>query len=361
MTSPDVNLTVADPAFAAMVQAATIPPRPWGSWAGSKAAYAANAQITVRFLGAHPDDRTSGAVRQALGAVAINYFTYMYNTVGAATDGIGGWDADTIDAPDIPGFEVTANTEQWGNFLEEVMRDKTASAQFLTYYSIWRKEPAQASDARTPWQDEQSVLMTRFILHEYQAAGRQAGTGASGIIMEALAEGAGATITSMVFGPEAGLAEAVADGRTAASETEIAGEITSAFSGDGDSDGTLAKDVPASELESITRAGPVWQEVVRNWFNNGGKAPTDVTFNHKKAIGDPTYYIMEYGGNMANFINSDGTLMYPNQMNQWQLAAYNAWLQSGALQAAAVNKTDADDPSDPDLTTLHTIFQDKLG
>ena len=165
-------ISVADSAFARMVQSATVAP----ALAANSAPYAANAQLTVQYFGDDPSLRTSGPVRAVFGTIAENYFDDLAYTVRAAAPGIG--------PKDIPGLQVTASESQWGNFVEEAMRDKTTSAQLLTFYSSWAN--GQPIDDRGPgleqvpqnqgfWNDSSLGLLNDFMARSYQGAGAPAG------------------------------------------------------------------------------------------------------------------------------------------------------------------------------------------
>ena len=69
-----------------------------------------------------------------LGTIAENYFDHLTYTVRAEL-------APTV-AKNIPGLQVTASEPEWGNFIEEAMRDKTTAAQLLTFYTTWVNLPA---------------------------------------------------------------------------------------------------------------------------------------------------------------------------------------------------------------------------
>ncbi len=84
MANPMVQHSVIDGAFASMVQAATIPPDPSQFPGLNPAQFAASAQLTVQYFGAGPSLRASGPVRQALGAIAMNYFSSLAASAGAA-------------------------------------------------------------------------------------------------------------------------------------------------------------------------------------------------------------------------------------------------------------------------------------
>jgi hypothetical protein len=331
MSSPYMT-SLADPAFASMVRSAAIAPT-----GTDIKPFAANAQLTVRYFGDNPDVHTSGAVRQALGDVAMAYFNDMYGTVGAAAPGIGIPPSGSKQpAPNVPGFAVTASTTEWANFLDEVMRDRTASAQFLTYFSAWRNDPMQVPDNMSPWGNEQVKLMDDFVVHQYQATGQQAGSDPSQIA-DIVAAGGAAAITSLLFGPEAGVLAALAEGGKDAFQTGVESAISDTFGSNGDQ---LTNPVPPEAIQQITQADSNWERIVRNWYNEGGKPAQGVSYDGQPAIGDPNYYINEYGGASANFLGGgQPPKLLPLseiQTHPAQLAAYNAWLQSGAIADAPI-------------------------
>lgn len=324
MTNPYISHTVLDNAFADMVQGATIPPDPTKFPGLDAAQFAHNAELTVQqFQDGSPD--TSGPVRQVFANMAMYYFKDLRNSVGSAAPGIGG--------KDLPGWQVTASSQAWGNFVEQAMKDKTAAARLLTFYGGWRE---QFKGDQGPWQDESFKLMDLFMLHQYQAAGEQAGKDNISIT-KALIAGGATLLTTLVF-PEGEIAGAGALVLSAAEEGgkdvfKSAAEqgLESAFGPDGQALQEPSDQVQ-SQLDKITKANANWDRVVRDWYNNeGGRPVGNVTFNGKTTNGDPQYYISQYGGSQANFVDSSGHVMDPAQMNTHQLAAYNAWLQDPAI------------------------------
>jgi len=122
MTNPMTANSIGDSAFAAMVKSATVPPK-YAYQAGQIGPWSANAQTTVRYFGDDSGADTSGDIRQSLGQIAMFYFNDMYDTVGSAAPGIG------QNGKSLPGLGVTASSDEWQTFLDQVMSDKTASAQ----------------------------------------------------------------------------------------------------------------------------------------------------------------------------------------------------------------------------------------
>jgi hypothetical protein len=280
----------------------------------------------VRYFGDNSGARTSGPVRRVLGQVAMFHFDDMHSAVGAAVPGIGEG-RDGKPTADIPRLRVTASTTEWGNFLDEVMRDKTASAQFLTFYSEWRH---RFPDNLSPWANEQFKLMDDFVVHQYQATGQQAGTDPNGISDIVAAAGSG-FLTSLLFGPEAGVAEALLEAGKDGFKTGVENTISGAFGGDGE---TLTNPVPPEAIRQITQADSNWERIVRNWYNNeGGQPAQGVVEGGHPSNGDPQYYISTFGGSSANFLDGSGRILPLSEIQSHpaQLAAYNAWLQSGAV------------------------------
>jgi hypothetical protein len=323
MTNPMLTHSIVDGAFADMVRGATLPPQS-GSLDGA-APYAANAELTVRFFGDDPAARTSGAVRQVLGAIAMNYFGDLTASVGSAAPGIG-VGKDGKPAPDIPGLQVTASSSEWANFVQEGMRDKTTSAQLLTFYSAWRN---QVPDNQGFWNDESFKLTDRFIVHQYQATGQQAGKSNEAISEIAAAAGS-AFITSLVFGPEAGVGEALLEGIKDGFQSGVEKQLGQAFQGD-----ELESPESPEAIQSITQSNSNWDRIIRNWYNNGGRpAAAGVTYNGVHYDGNPDIYINQFGGaGKANFLDN-GKIKDLDQMTPDQLAAYNAWLRDAAIADA---------------------------
>ena len=64
---------------------------------------------------------TSSDVRQAMAAVAMNYFGDIQGTVTAAAPGAGS--------------SMGLNASEWGSFVQNAMQDKTAAAFLMTSYA----------------------------------------------------------------------------------------------------------------------------------------------------------------------------------------------------------------------------------
>jgi hypothetical protein len=320
------RISVADSAFAAMVRSATIAP----TGAASSGPYAANAKRTVHYFGDDPGLRTSGPVRVVFGTIAENYFGDLAYTVRAAAPGIG--------PHDIPGLQVTASETEWGRFIEEAMRDKTTAAQLLTFYSSWAYD--QPIDDRghgleqVPlnqgfWNDSSLGLLNDFMARSYQGAGAPAGDG-SDTIAEIAAAGGSAFLTSLVFGPEAGVADALLEGGKDAFQTATERTLTAAWPGGVDSSPNGSE-----ALSQLTGVQLQWAGTVNRWYNGdpGQNEPPPgidpVQYMGRTYTGDPTAYERQYGG----YFIKDGKIPDPAAIaeNPQALAAYNAWLQDPAI------------------------------
>ncbi|HEY2552465.1 MAG TPA: hypothetical protein VGI64_18000 [Streptosporangiaceae bacterium] len=340
MTNPMLSHSIIDGAFADMVQAATIPPDPSRFPGMDPVQFARNAEQTVQlFQDGSPD--TSGPVRQVFATMAMYYFADLRNSVGSAAPGVGG--------RDLPGWQVTASSQAWGNFVEQAMKDKTAAARLMTFYGEWRQE---FPDSKGPWQDEQFKLMDLFMVHQYQTAGSTAGS-SNDDITKALVAGGAAFLTAIVF-PEADVATAgalltgaITEGAKDTFNSGAEGALDSAFGGAGDSKLDEPPDKIKNTLDQITQANANWSRIVREWYNAEGGRPnlkSPVEFDGHQSNGDPNTYINEFGGSTgpgnANFFDSQGQhIKDPSDMSPHQLAAYNAWLQDPAIAESTVPGT----------------------
>jgi len=341
MTSPLLYHFVDDSAFAGFVTTATIAPK-----GADPQPFAANAERTVQFFGEDAGLRTSDPVRQAMAAIAMNYFGDLSSSVRAAAPGVG--------RTDMPGWQVTAPSSYWGNFVEEAMRNGTAAARLLTFYSAWKNAAAQAPDWRghgledVPgqqgfWNHFSLGILDDFMASHYQAAGAKAG-GDNSHIAEAVASGGAVFLTSLAFGPEAGVAAvvaALAAGGQDAFKTEVEQDLTQAFHG---GDPEKPSD-PSGLMQQLSGMPNVWSSTVTKWYNDGnGPPPIDpVVYQGHSFTGDPATYINEYGGpKVANFIRG-GKIPDPGTLSAPQLAAYNAWLQDPAIVNANRSAFQTDD------------------
>lgn len=326
MTNMYLTHSIDDSAFAAMVRSGTIAP----SWATDTSAYAANAQLTVKYFGDDPGLRTSGAIRQAMGAIAINYFGDLTASVRGAAPGLG--------SKDMPDWAVTASESEWASFMQEAMRDKTTAATLLTFYSAWAHSqpddsyPSEGGGPSVPldqgfWNDASLGMLRDFMAHNYQVAGAPAGGTSS--IADIAAAGGSAILTSLVFGPEAGLADALIEGGKDAFQTAAEDDLTQVFGGDGP-----PQPVNDAALTQLTGIQQNWSQIVNNWYDAGNRA-TSTTYMKQPYDGNPASYITEFSGpgKNANFIQN-GQIIDPSTMNASQLAAYNAWLQDPAIVSA---------------------------
>jgi len=319
-------ISVADSAFASMVEAATVAPAD----AANSAPYAANAQLTVHYFGDDSSLRTSGPVRAVFGTIAENYFDDLAYTVRAAAPGIG--------PKNIPGLQVTASEAEWGNFIEESMRDKTTSAQLLTFYSSWVN--GQPIDDRGPgleqvpqnqgfWSDSSLGLLNDFVARSYQGAGAPAGNG-SDTIAEIAAAGGSAFLTSLVFGPEAGVGDALLEGGKDAFQTATEQTLKSVWP-----DGVDSSPNGGEALSHLTGVQQQWADTVNRWYNGvpGQNQPPpgidSIQYLGQTYTGDPAAYEKQYGG----YFIKNGQIEDPGTIaeNPQALAAYNAWLQDPAI------------------------------
>jgi len=77
-----------------------------------------------------------------------------------------------------------------------------------------------------------------------------------------------------------------------------------------------------------------WNQSQQNGATPGQVNTKDfppVYYNGVQYTADPHQYEQQYGG---TFLNADGTVMDTSNMNDKQLAAYNAWLQDPAISSA---------------------------
>jgi hypothetical protein len=327
MTNPMLQHSVVDGAFASMVQAATIPPDPSQFPGLSPAQFASNAQQTVQYFGSDPGLRTNDQVRAALGAIAMNYFGDMASSVRSAAPGMG--------SQNVPGWQVSATSAQWANFVTEAMRDKTTSATLLTFYAKWKtQQPVDwrgagqegVPDHQGFWNDFSLGVMDDFMASSYQLAGAPAGD-SSNKIAEAAAAGGAAILTSLVFGPEAGVAELLLDGGKDAFQTTAESTLNEVFTS-----GVKPSSDPSQALQQLTGVSDTYSGIVQQWYGQGPPQIDPVQYLGHTYTGDPATYISQYGGpgKDANFI-SGGQIIDPAKMNSYQQAAYNVWLQDPAV------------------------------
>ncbi len=341
MTDPVLYHDLAsDPGFGKFLEAATIPPQ--GDT--STKAFTANATHFVQLFGGGNVD-TSSDVRQAMAAVAMNYFGDIQGTVTAAAPGAGS--------------SMGLSASEWGSFVQNAMQDKTAAAFLMTSYAQWRGQQTDdsltsngqgdgpdAADHAGYWNDQSVGVLDYFFASNYQAAGHQAGEG-SNAVMETLTEafnaGAATLLTSVAFGPEAGavelLADAGKDAFSSAAESTL-GKITGPLADSGGGAGNASDDADKVFSNLTTIQGKWSSDVTTAWNQSvqNHSTATDfpqVYYNGVPYTGNPQQYEQQYGG---NFLNSDGTVMDTSQMNAKQLAAFNAWLQDPAISNVVARK-----------------------
>ena len=323
--------------FADMVQAATIAP----SGSTDLSLYADNAQVTIKDIGGAPPLQPSGALRHAFGMITMNYFSDMAASVRAAAPG--------YPPEGAAGLSVAAGSDEWGKFMQLAMGDKTTSAQLMVFYATWRNQ--QPVDWRGSgkedipeqqgfWNNFSLGEMDDFMASHYQAAGAKAGN-SSEKIAEIAASAGGAFLTSLVFGPEAGVAEVLTEAATEAKkdafQTAVEGTLSQAFKGDPEK-----PDAPDELLQQLISVPGGWEGTVRQWYGNSLPPIDKVAYNGTTYTGDPGRYEQQYGG---QFVDPNGQLMPLEEIQKdpKALAAYNAWLQDPAVvnaNAAAFRSTD---------------------
>jgi hypothetical protein len=342
MTDPQLYHYLANgQGFGKFLESATIPP----PGETSTKAFTDNATEFVKLFGGGNID-TSSSVRQAMAAVAMNYFGDIQGTVTAAAPGAGST------------MGLTAS--EWGSFVQNAMHDKTAAAALMTSYAQWRGEQTndalpsngKGDDKSTPlyagyWNDSSIGMLDYFFASNYRAAGAQAGQGneVTKTLLEALNAGTATLLTSVAFGPEAGavelLAEAGKDAFSSATESTL-GKITEPLTEGEDGKPVDASDAADKVFSDLATIQGKWSSDVTTAWNqsqqNGGtpgqvnaKDFPPVYYNGVQYTADPHQYEQQYGG---TFLNSDGTVMDSSKMNDKQLAAYNAWLQDPAISSA---------------------------
>jgi hypothetical protein len=343
MTDPELyHILASGQGFGKFLEAATIPPQ---GDTGTKP-FTDNAAQFVQLFGGGSQD-TSSDVRQAMAAVAMNYFGDIQGTVTAAAPGAGS--------------SMGLTAPEWGSFVQNAMQDKTAAAFLMTSYASWRGQQISDSVASNGqgdgksaaayagyWNDQSIGMLDYFFASNYKAAGAQAGEGSKAVLAtltDALNAGAATLLTSVAFGPEAGavelLADAGKDAFSSATETTL-GKITGPLTEGGDSGAANASDAASKVFSDLTTIQGRWSSTVTGAWNqsqqNGGTPgqvnPRDfpsVWYNGVQYTADPHQYEQQYGG---NFLNSDGTVMDSSQLGPKALAAYNAWLQDPAISSA---------------------------
>jgi len=342
MTDPVLYHDLAsDPGFGKFLEAATIPPQ--GDT--STKAFTANATHFVQLFGGGSQD-TSSEVRQAMAAVAMNYFGDIQGTVTAAAPGAGS------------SMGLTAS--EWGSFVQNAMQDKTAAAFLMTSYASWRSQQTddslvsngQGDGPNTPahagyWNDQSLGMLDYFFASNYQAAGAKAGQGNAVLdtLLEAVDAGGATLLTSVAFGPEAGAGvitmdviedwgkDAGKDAFSSATESTL-GKLTDHLTDSGDGGPANASDAADQVFSDLTTIQGHWlSEVNTAWTQSVQHSSTakdfpPVWYNGVQYTADPSQYEKQYGG---TFLNSDGTVMDTSQMSPKALAAYNAWLQDPAI------------------------------
>jgi hypothetical protein len=332
--------------FGKFLESATIPP----AGETNTRPFTANATALVQLFGdADSPIDTSSAVRQAMAAMATNYWGDLTGTVTAAAPGAGS--------------TMGLSAKEWGMFVQTSMKDQTAAAFLLTYYASWNADQkpdflntgGDAGDnANTPlnagyWHNASLGALDYFFASNYAAATAgqpEEANKVTEIAVGAFSAGASALLTSALFGPEAGvmelLGEAGKDAFSSASEESLKTVLgLLADGGDDASDGSDAKKLDSG----LTAAADRWSDAANNMWTQSGSAPGNpkflveagykqgyVEYNGVKWTGDPAPYEQQYGG---SFLNADGSMKTTDEIQQdpKALAAYNAWLQDPAVSA----------------------------
>ena len=266
MTDPELyHILASGQGFGKFLEAATIPPQ--GDT--STKPFTDNAAQFVQLFGGGSQD-TSSDVRQAMAAVAMNYFGDIQGTVTAAAPGAGS--------------SMGLSASEWGSFVQNAMQDKTAAAFLMTSYASWRGQQTDdsltsngqgdgqdAADYAGYWNDQSIGVLDYFFASNYQAAGHQAGEG-SNAVMETLTEafnaGAATLLTSVAFGPEAGavelLADAGKDAFSSAAESTL-GKITGPLADSGGGAGNASDDADKVFSNLTTIQGKWSSDVTTAW------------------------------------------------------------------------------------------------
>lgn len=344
MTDPLLqNYLASDQSFGKFLEAATIPP----PGTTDAVPFTTNATAFIKLFGDSGADTTT-TVRQVMAAVTVNYFSDLAGVVTSA-------------APDMTS-PMGLSAPEWGQFVQDSMKDKTSAAYLLTFYANWSQNqpldnvPAngRGDTPQTPggagyWHDFSSGMLDYFFASNYQAAGSTAGKDGNavlGLLKSAATAGAATLITSVVFGPEAGafvittdmLADAGKDAFSSAVEGSI-DDLTEKIGEGGDG--------PADTLDSsLTNVQQRWAGKVLQDFQQNGAKPgagnqgtvAPVWYNGQQYTGDPLQYERQYSqgtGNAGYFMDAGGNLLY-NSPEEWAAhpqaaAAYNAWLKDPAI------------------------------
>lgn len=348
MTDPILqNYLAKDQSFGKFLEAATIPPP---GEADTKP-FTANATALVQLFGGGSVDTTS-AVRLAMASIAGNYFDDIVGTVTAAAPGAGS--------------SMGLSASEWGWFVQNAMKDKTAAAYLLTEYADWRDPQLKApdylptsgkgDDSSTPyyagyWHDQSYGMLDYFFASNYKAAGAKAGEDSNSVLdalKEGLTAGGAALLTSVVFGPEAGAAMITMDMVEEAGKDAFQSAAESGLSSVEDGLGKVLdskQPAPTSAdglVEDFDTVQGRWSRSANDaWLASGSSAGhvnasdfPQTWYNGVQYTGDPLTYEQQYGG---NFVESDGRTIKPLdeiQQDPKALAAYNAWLQDPAIVKA---------------------------
>ena len=141
------------------------------------------------------------------------------------------------------------------------------------------------------WNDSSLGLLNDFMARSYQGAGAPAGNGPD-TIAEIAAAGGSAFLTSLVFGPEAGVADALLEGGKDAFQTATEQTLRSVWPDTVDSSPSGGE-----ALAKLTGVQWQWALTVNQWYNGTGpnQPPPGIDPVHymgrpQPYTGDPTAY-----------------------------------------------------------------------
>jgi hypothetical protein len=276
-------------------------------------------------FGQDPGDRTSSAVRQTMVGITTYYWNDLFASVTAATPGA---DSDRHVGLGIP-------AQDWGNFVQEAMRDKTGSAQLLAFYGAWDDQQPGYNAPSQQWQNASTYFMRAFFAYNYMQAGQPAGNNGDAIA-SVLADAGSAAFGAIVFPEGEAAAGGIALVKSALTEAEHEGAKSIVSNYIENSVGSYL--APGANPNVATAGGLLnpayqWANEASKTYNNDPNGPASFA---QHARHDPSYYEKEFDG---NFIG-DGTQQLGGpqykgkilplteiQGNAQSLAAFNAWLQ----------------------------------
>lgn len=312
--------------FAAFVKAATIPPR----GAPDTSAYTANAKWLIEMFGQNPGDRTSGAVRRTMVGITTYYWNDVFASVTAAAPGA---DGDKHVGLGIP-------AQDWGNFVQEAMRDPSGAAQLLAFYGAWDDNQPGYNVSSQQWKNASAYFMRAFFAYNYLKAGEPGGN--ADALASILADAGAAAFGAIVFPEgeaaaggmalvESALTEAEHEGTKAAFGNYIENAVGS-YLAPGDNQNT-------STAGALLNPAYQWADEALKTYNNDPNGPASFA---KSAVHDPGYYEGQFGG---NFIGTTGPYkgkilpLSQIQGDPQALAAFNAWLQDPGVSTVIGQST----------------------